>query len=101
MHPAEILSVSRSDVAAVCARYGVRELAIFGSVVRGESRPESDVDVLVLFEDGFSATIFTLIDLQAELAVLFGRPVDLVPKNGLKAALRSEVLAEAQVLYAA
>jgi predicted nucleotidyltransferase len=55
----------------------------------------------VLFEERARVTLFTLIELQAELSVLFGRPVDLVPKNGLKPALRLEVLAEAQVLYAA
>jgi len=46
-------------------------------------------------------TLFTLIEFQAELSELLGQPVDLVPKNGLKPALRREVLAEAQVLYAA
>jgi predicted nucleotidyltransferase len=52
-------------------------------------------------EDGVPVTLFTLIDLQAELAELFKRPVDVVPKDGLKSVLRREVLAEAQVLYAA
>lgn len=101
MSPAERLSVSEAALAALCARYQVRELAVFGSAARGETRPDSDVDLLVLFEEGARATLFTLIELQAELSVLFRRPVDLVPKNGLKPALRQEVLAEAQVLYAA
>ena len=101
MSPAERLSVSEAALAALCARYQVRELAVFGSAARGETRPDSDVDLLVLFEEGSRVTLFTLIELQAELSVLFRRPVDLVPKNGLKPALRQEVLAEAQVLYAA
>ncbi len=101
MHPLERLKVSNSDVAALCARYNVRELAVFGSVARGDAGPESDVDVLVAFQDDSHATLFTLIDLQADLEKLFGRAVDLVPKNGLKTALRDEVLAEAQILYAA
>ena len=101
MSPAERLKVSEEALAALCARCEVRELAVFGSAARGENRPDSDVDLLVLFEEGAQATLFTLIELQAELSVLFGRPVDLVPKNGLKSALRQEVLAEAQVLYAA
>ncbi len=101
MSPAEKMSVSEEALAALCARYQVRELAVFGSAARGETGADSDVDLLVLFEESARVTLFTLIELQAELSVLFRRPVDLVPKNGLKPALRGEVLAEAQVLYAA
>jgi uncharacterized protein len=101
MNPAERLRVSEDSLAALCVRYSVRELAVFGSAARGECGPNSDIDILVLFEDGARVTLFTLIELQAELSQLFGRPVDLVPKNGLKPALRQEILAEAQVLYAA
>jgi len=101
MSPAERLNVSTDALAAVCARYRVRELALFGSAARGDARPDSDVDLLVVFEDEARVSLFTLIDLQAELSTLFNRPVDLVPKDGLKPVLRQEVLAEAQVLYAA
>ena len=86
---------------ALCARYQVHELAVFGSAARGEAGPDSDLDLLVLFEEDARVTLFTLIDFQTELSALFGRSVDLVPKNGLKSALRREVLADAQVLYAA
>ena len=101
MNPARQLNVSQESLSAICVRFSVCELAVFGSAARGELRPESDIDILVLFEDGARVTLFTLVELQAELSELFARPVDLVPKNGLKAALRREVLAEAQVLYAA
>ena len=101
MSPAERLSVSTDALATVCARYRVRELALFGSAARGDARPDSDVDLLVVFEDDARVSLFTLIDLQAELSRLFNRPVDLVPKDGLKPVLRQEVLAEAQILYAA
>lgn len=101
MNPAERLRVSEGDLAALCARYHVRELAVFGSAAREEAGPDSDLDLLVLFEEDARVTLFTLIEFQAELSELFGQPVDLVPKNGLKPALRREVLAEAQVLYAA
>ena len=101
MSAAERLKVSEQSVAALCARYSVRELAVFGSAVRGEARPDSDLDILVLFEASARVTLFTLIEFQVDLSELFGRRVDLVPKNGLKPALRREVLAEAQVLYAA
>jgi len=101
MSPTELLGVSAEALAAVCARYRVRELSVFGSAARGELRPESDVDLLVAFQPGTRVTLFTLIDLQTELAELLRRSVDLVPKNGLKPALRPAVLAEARVLYAA
>lgn len=101
MNPTARLNVSDSALAAVCSKFSVRELALFGSAARREARPDSDIDLLVSFEDGMPVTLFTLVELQAELSALFARPVDLVPKNGLKSALREEVLSEAQVLYAA
>ncbi len=101
MTPLEALDVTWEALAGVCERFRVRELSVFGSVARGQARPGSDVDLLVVFEEGARVTLFTLIDLQSELSGLLGRSVDLVPKNGLKRALRTEVLAEAQVLYAA
>jgi predicted nucleotidyltransferase len=55
----------------------------------------------VVLQEGAVVTLFTLIDLQTELSELLGRRVDLVPKGGLKATLKAEVLAEARVLYAA
>lgn len=101
MNPTARLNVSESALASLCSKYNVRELALFGSAARQESRPESDIDLLVSFEDGVPVTLFTLIELQAELSALFARPVDLVPKNGLKPSLRADVLSEARVLYAA
>jgi predicted nucleotidyltransferase len=70
-------------------------------VARGEATDGSDVDLLVSFAPGAKVTLFTLVDLQTELAELLRRPVDLVPKEGLKAAIRGEVLADAKTLYAA
>lgn len=101
MRIAKSLNVSEDALAAGCAKFRVQALAVFGSAARGEFQPESDIDLLVLFSEGVPVTLFTLIELQAELADLFARHVDLVPKNGLKATLRREVLAEAQVPYAA
>lgn len=96
-----MLNVDREVLARVCARYQVAELSLFGSAARGTMRPGSDVDVLVVFEEGALVTLFTLVDLQTELSALLGRRVDLVPKDGLKPALKPEVLAEARILYAA
>jgi hypothetical protein len=101
MSPAERLKVSEADLAALCSRYHVRELSLFGSAARGEARPDSDVDLLVVFEEGARVGLLALAALQRELSDLLGRRVDLVPKDGLKPALREEVLSEAEVLYAA
>jgi predicted nucleotidyltransferase len=101
MTAAERLRVSSELLADLCTRYGVRELSIFGSAARGEAGHDSDVDLLVVFEDSAEVGLLKLAGLQRELAALFGRRVDLVPKDGLKPVLRDEVLAEAEVLYAA
>ena len=101
LSPIEQLKIDEAKLASVCRRYHVVELSVFGSVARGEAGDASDVDLLVSFERGAKVTLFTLADLQSELAELLRRPVDLVPKEGLKPAIRGEVLAEAQTLYAA
>jgi predicted nucleotidyltransferase len=89
------------QIADVCRRYAVRELAIFGSAARGEMLPESDVDILVEFSPGARVGLVKFASLTEELERLFGRPVDLVSKPGLKPWIRAHVLQEARTLYAA
>jgi predicted nucleotidyltransferase len=92
--------IDEARVAEICRRYGVEELSVFGSVVRGESTARSDVDVLyVLAPDAKLG--FAINRLEDELSELFGRPVDLVAKKALQRLLRRDVVAEAQTLYAA
>jgi predicted nucleotidyltransferase len=87
-------------LAELCRRYGIAELSVFGSVARGDDRPESDVDLLYVLAP--TARLgWEIVDLRDELAEVLGRPVDLVPKSGLKRLIRDRVLAEARVLYAA
>ena len=87
-------------IEGLCRKYQVRELSVFGSAVRSDFGEHSDVDLLVLFEP--EAQIgFEFVRLQRELEEVIGRKVDLVPKDGLKPLIRDEVLASAQVLYAA
>ena len=72
---------------------GVRSLELFGSVARGQERPESDVDLLVQFDP--VPGLLEYLSIKHRLEDLLGRPVDLVMASGLKAALRERVLAEA------
>lgn len=84
----------------LCQEYGVVELALFGSVLREDFSPESDIDVLVEFGPDAPGGVFAFVRLQNELSDLFGRSVDLVPKDTLKPLIRYNVLDSAQVIYA-
>lgn len=95
------LSVPAGALADICQRYHVRELAVFGSALRDDFGTESDLDVLVEFAPGAPIGLIELSRLQRELSALVGRQVDVVPKAGLKEAIRQEVLAQAEVVYAA
>ena len=101
MNDAEPLHIPFEELAHFCHRYQVRELALFGSMLRQDHRPESDVDLLVSFQPGARVTFLTLARMQRELEALLGRKVDLVPKEGLKPVIREHILATARVLYAA
>jgi predicted nucleotidyltransferase len=96
-----LITENRERIAELCRRYQVRELSLFGSTARGEAGAESDVDLLVEFEPWAEIGFLTLARLQRELSEIVRRPVDLVPKQGLKAAIRQSVLSEAELLYAA
>lgn len=90
----------RPQLGELCRRYGIAELSVFGSVARGEDRPDSDVDLLYVRATD-SVMGLALFGLRVELKVLFGRKVDLVPKEGLHWVIRDRVLADARQLYAA
>jgi uncharacterized protein len=87
-------------LAGLCQKYGIAELCVFGSIARGDERPDSDVDLLYARLPGNDLGM-PYFALQEDLEELFGRPVDLVPKDGLHRAIRDQVLDDAQVLYAA
>lgn len=84
----------------LCRRYGVRELALFGSALRNDFKPNSDVDLLVEFDPHARVSFITLMRMQRELSTMLHRQVDLVPKGGLKPRIRSAVLENAKVIYA-
>lgn len=95
------MRVPRKKIGQFCQRYQVRRLALFGSMARGEARPDSDLDILVTFKPGIRVGFITLGQMQRELALIFKCPVDLVPQDGLKPIIRDSVLEEAQEIYAA
>jgi predicted nucleotidyltransferase len=95
------LPIPPKALADFCRRNHIRHLGLFGSVLRADFRPDSDADVLVEFEPGAAVSLFKLVDIQDELSALLGRPVDLVPRDGLKPIIRYDVLASEHVLYAA
>lgn len=99
--PLERLAFDPAELATLCRQHLVAELQVFGSVLREDFRPDSDVDVLVTWIAGSQISLFELSRLQRALEVLFCRRVDVVPKNGLKPLIRDEVLASARTLYAA
>jgi predicted nucleotidyltransferase len=96
------LTFDPAAVAALCRRHGVQELALFGSVLRSDFSPASDIDVLVTYrpEQGFIPQ-FTIFDRQFALEDLFGRPVDLVPADSLHPLIAPDVLRRKQVIDAA
>jgi len=95
------INIPQAQIAELCRQYQVRELALFGSALRDNLGPESDIDLLVEFDPSAQVGLLTLTRLQRELAALFQRAVDLVPKGGLKPMLRQSVLASAEIIYAA
>jgi predicted nucleotidyltransferase len=93
--------IDQARLREFCHRWKVAELSLFGSVLRDDFRPDSDVDVLVLFEPTAEVDVLTYEDMAMELATIFGRPVDVVSKKWLKPRVRDEVLGSALVVYAA
>ena len=97
--PARI-DIPREEIAGFCRRHRVRRLSLFGSVIRDDFTPQSDVDVLVEFEPGYAAG-FEFFDMRYELIDLFNREVDLHTPASLSPYFRQEVLDEAEEIYVA
>jgi len=94
------LTIPHEVIADFCRRNGIRRLALFGSVLRDDFRPDSDIDVLVEFEPG-ARTGFAFAGMEIELSEMLGRKVDLITRGFLSARIRARVEAEAQIVYAA
>jgi predicted nucleotidyltransferase len=92
-----MVNFDRNRLADLCQRHGATRLRLFGSAVRGEERPDSDIDIIVDFEHpvGF----LELIRFENALSEFFGRSVDLVTEPGLSPFIRDSVLASASVIF--
>ncbi|MGC1275896.1 MAG: nucleotidyltransferase family protein [Planctomycetaceae bacterium] len=92
----------RDELDALCRKWRVTELSLFGSVVRDDFRPDSDVDLLVAFEDDAPWSGFDLIAMSDELRNLLGRDVDLIERDAIRNPFRRrEILSTRRILYAA
>jgi uncharacterized protein len=96
MHVEELLKSKRKEILRIAARHGARHVRVFGSVVRGEDRPDSDVDFLVEMEPRRS--LLDLGGLLVDLKQLLGVEVDVVTEKGLRSRIRERVLREAVAL---
>ena len=97
--PARI-PIPTEEIAEVCRRHRVRRMALFGSVIRDDFTPQSDVDVLVEYEPGHAGG-FEFFQMRRELMAMLGREVDMHTAASLSPYFRQEVLDEAEEIYVA
>ena len=98
------IAIPSDGIAAFCKRWQVVELALFGSVLRDDFGPESDIDVLVAFGEGARHTLFDMVEMEEELKAIFGRDVDLTERAGIEQSRnhirRKAILRSAETIYA-
>ena len=94
------IDIQDSKIADFCHRYYIQKFSLFGSVLRDDFKPDSDIDVLVEFEPGHTPSFFRLFDMEEELSSMFnGRKVDLRTLEDLSQYFRDDVVADAEVHY--
>lgn len=93
------IDIPQAKIAELCQQYHIRKLSLFGSVLRDDFRPDSDIDVLVEFEPGHTPG-FAFIDIQDQLSEMLGRQVDLNTPQDLSRYFRNQVIEEAEAIYA-
>jgi len=87
------------DIVSFCQRYPIRRLSLFGSALRDDFTPESDVDLLVEFERGAKITLLDMVGMEMELSAIIGRKVDLRTPGDLSRYFRQQVLDTAELIY--
>lgn len=96
------IEVDKAAVQRFCEKWRIREFALFGSVIRDDFGPDSDIDVLVTLGPAAEWDLFDWIELENELAALFGRPVDVVEKSAIRNPYRRKaILADYEVIHGA
>lgn len=96
------VEIDKENIARFCRKWKITEFSLFGSVLRDDFGPESDVDVLVTFTRDDPWSLFDMIEMQDELKGIFGREVDFVEKEGLRNPFRrNHILKHREVIYAA
>lgn len=99
------IDIPQDKLAAFCRKWKIVELALFGSVLRDDFRPDSDVDVLVTFAPGHYPDLPQFLDMKCELEELYGRPVDVMTRKTIERSQnplrRSHILGSAQTIYEA
>jgi uncharacterized protein len=99
------IRLSSDRITEFCQRWKISELALFGSVLRDDFRPDSDIDILVTFAPEANRGVFALATMQEELEAILGREVDLVSKRAIERShnwiRRKNILEAAQIIYAA
>jgi predicted nucleotidyltransferase len=95
------LDISRDALAALCRRHHIRRLSLFGSILKGTERPDSDIDLLVEFIPGREPGLIGLAAIELELSSLSGRRIDLRTPEDLSEHFRRDVVRAAEVQYAA
>jgi len=98
----ERITATPEQIAAFCQAHHIRWLALFGSVLRDDFRPDSDVDVLVTFVENAHWSLFDIVEMQDELKTIFGREVDIVEPDTISNPFRRRtILKDPEIIYAA
>ena len=95
------IDLDKTRIAQFCRKWKVEELSLFGSVLRDDFGPDSDVDVMVTFAPDAHVGLIAFSEMQIELSDMLGREVDLVTKTGLKPLIKDAVIKDSELLYAA
>lgn len=94
------IPIDHDKIAAFCRQWKIREFSLFGSVLRDDFRPESDVDVLISFESDAQWSLLEFVQIREELSRLLGRGVDLVEKEAMRNPFRrKEIFSTREVIY--
>lgn len=102
--PTVAIDIPQQELDDFCRKWKIREVSLFGSVLREDFGPRSDVDVMVAFEPGAVISLLDMVDAELELAEILGRPVDLLERSAVEHSenwiRRRRILGSARTIYA-